>query len=403
MVYGPGLPPTQLPPARYAEIMRIPAPHFHQLQGALAPATGGCDTVWDQDDREALLRTMLTSEKMIRDQLQFYMIPTFITNERRHVGLGGCRSDFQNAEIETKWKYVTAFGTETLTLVEADALVDWQDWDADPFPREEVAVLGAGGMYDVMEACDDACAVAVFFRTEDGAPKAAHPYFEIRPHRVVIDDTLGTMEVILKSSQLVKPTLWNLTKADCASSDDPLAWVFDFDADNLVPRVDVYCRSVNAETPITLHWDGSCSCTSPCAHHSQTACAYVTDWEEGFFCGRPATWSGGQHVHQAALYGVPPERLTVNYRAGYPLDEYRCTMDSRLERAIVKLTNALLPEPPCGFCDAAEKIWKLDRTQIDPLTPEAAGMPWDIYSRGALEAWRIVKLLAAGRGGKLGR
>ena len=78
-------------------------------------------------------------------------------------------------------------------------------------------------------------------------------------------------------------------------------------------------------------------------------------------------------------------------------------MDSRLERAIVKLTNALLPEPPCGYCDAAEKIWKLDRTQIDPLTPEAAGMPWDIYSRGALEAWRIVKLLAAGRGGKLGR
>ena len=546
--------------------MQIPLAHFHQMAGASAPLGGGCDSVWDQDAREALVRTMLQAERMIINELRYYLVPTFITNERIQLGLRGARSDWQNAEVSTRWKYVTALGTETLTLVEADALVDWQDWDSDPRSTEEVAVLGAGGMYDTLAACDDECDVAIFFRTDDGAPSAAHPYFEIKPSRVIIDsvtssmevilkaaqlvkptlwnlteadcvlsdepeawvyafdtdnlvprvdvycrsvnaetpvtlywdgsctctsptrwkevkafgtETLtlveadalvdwqdwdsdprsteevavlgaggmyntlaacddecdvaiffrtddgapsaahpyfeikpsrviidsvtSSMEVILKAAQLVKPTLWNLTEADCVLSDEPEAWVYAFDTDNLVPRVDVYCRSVNAETPVTLYWDGSCTCTSPCAHQTQDACAYVTDLERGTFCGRPATYSGGAHIYQAALFTTPPETLLVDYRAGYRLDPYSCHMDSSLERAVVKLTNALLPEPPCGYCDAAETIWKRDRTPVDPLTPEAAGMPWDIYSQGALDAWRIVKRLAAGRGGKLGR
>ena len=105
----------------------------------------------------------------------------------------------------------------------------------------------------------------------------------------------------------------------------------------------------------------------------------------------------------APTWFKPPEAVRVNYRAGYPLDSKTCRMNSNLERAIVKLTNVLLPEPPCAFCDAAQIRWKQDRTNIDPLTPEAAGMPWDLYSMGALEAWRIVKRYAMGRGGKLGR
>ena len=78
-------------------------------------------------------------------------------------------------------------------------------------------------------------------------------------------------------------------------------------------------------------------------------------------------------------------------------------MDPNLERAIVKLTNVLLPESPCGFCDEAKIRWKQDRENVDPLTEEAANLPWDLYTRGGLEAWRIVKKFARGRGGKMGR
>jgi len=407
VVYGPGLPETCLPPARYAEIMRIPLPHFHQMAGPLAPLTGGCDTVWDQDDREALVWVMQQAERMIATELGYWPSPVFVTDESLHLGLDGARSDWQNAEIETNWKHVEAFGTEELTLVEADALVDWQDWDSDPRLTLEVAVLGAGGLYEDLTACDSNCEVAVFFRAEDGALSAAHPHFEIRPVRVAIDSTTDTMEVWLPAAQLIKPTLWNLTEAECAASDDTEAWVYTYDPGdttaNLVRRVDVYCRTVDTETPVTVYWDGVCACTSVCSHQTQTACAYVTDAKRGFFCARPATWNGTANIYQAALYSTPPESAVVNYRAGYPLDTVRCRMDRSLERAIVKLTNALLPEPPCGYCDAAMKLWERDRAPVDPLTPEAAGLPWDLYSQGALDAWRIVKMFAMGRGSKLGR
>jgi hypothetical protein len=107
-------------------------------------------------------------------------------------------------------------------------------------------------------------------------------------------------------------------------------------------------------------------------------------------------------VDAAPTYDLAPESVKVSYRAGYPLNNY-CRMDPRLERAIVKLTNVLLPEPPCEFCGEAKQHWHDDRKPIDPLTPEAATMPWDLYERGALEAWRIVKRMSRGQGGKMGR
>src|SRR3972149_5077151 len=100
---------------------------------------------------------------------------------------------------------------------------------------------------------------------------------------------------------------------------------------------------------------------------------------------------------------LPPVAMILKQRAGLALDTRTCSMNPNLERAIIKLTNVLLPEPPCGFCDQAQIRWQNDRKAIDPLTPEAASMPWDLYAQGALEAWRIVKRMAMGRGGKLGR
>jgi len=211
------------------------------------------------------------------------------------------------------------------------------------------------------------------------------------------------MTLTAESSMFVKPSLWKLTKADAdrPGSTNDTAWIYNASDSNFVSAVDVYCRTVNQQTPITLKWDGFCNCTSPCEHETQTGCAYITDKRRGFYTPRPATWNGTANIDATPLHARPPESVLINYRAGYPL-KY-CQMDRNMERAIVKLTNALLPEPPCGFCDAAENRWKEDRKTIDPLTPEAASLPWDVYKQGALEAWRIVKMYMRGRGGKLGR
>lgn len=388
---------TRLPLDRYQEIMQIRAPHFNQLWGQKAPLASGCDEIWDQDARDLLAWSMAQAEEMIALELSFQPAPTFVRDELQLEGLTGVRGDWYRAELKTNYGYVEDFGVEQLTLVQANATVEYLNLDNDPLDREEIAEIGTGS-YNDLPACTRACDVAVFFRVADGADDAADPRWEIRPLQVDIDGS--TMRIRTEASKLVRPELWRLTEQN--SITDENAWKIDYAVNtNFVTQVDVYCRSINTNLPVTLRWDNRCTCTTtPCAHDTQTACAYATDKKRGFFVPRPAT---GSNAYAPPSWYYPPESVCVNYRGGYPLDSRTCRMNANLERAIVKLTNVLLPEPPCGFCDAAQVRWKNDREPIDPLTPEAASMPWDLYSKGALEAWRIVKQLAMGRGGKLGR
>lgn len=390
---------TLLPLDRYAEMMQIPLTHFNQLQGVKAPLSRGCDGVWDQDARDRLAETILIAELKIANELGYYPSPKFTVDEPQSFALTGVRWDWYNADIGTDYGYVDCYGTEQLTLVQADATVEYKDLDNDPLDREETAEIG-NALYADLPACANKCDVAVFFRVADGAEDAADAAWEIRPINVDIDGS--TMKITADSSLFVRPELWLLTKQNCFGSDDPNLWIWNWQTANLVTYVDVYCRTVNQQTPVTLMWDGVCGCSGVCQHKTQTACAYPTDKKHGFFVPRAATWNGTTNIDNVPLYDVPPESVKVSYRSGYPLTR-NCKMDERLERAIVKLTNALLPEPPCGYCDLAQIRWQEDRKPIDPLTPEAANMPWDLYTRGALEAWRIVKRMAMGQGMKMGR
>jgi hypothetical protein len=239
--------------------------------------------------------------------------------------------------------------------------------------------------------------VRVYFREADGAWDSADPRWEIRPVKADVDGTVLT--ITAESCMFVKPENWESGKLDFDAGSTE--WMVPFTINELVDAVDLYCESTDEATPVTLYWEGVCTCGTQCSHQTQAACAYVTDWERGWFAPRPATWDGANHQWTAALYSDPPVKLTVDYLAGYPLDERTCRMHPVLERAVVKLANALLPEPPCGYCDQAEVLWKRDRQPVDPLTPEAASMPWDVYSQGALEAWRIVKRFTRRTGGSV--
>lgn len=371
---------------RWAQIMRVNRCHFNQVDGAKAPmSSDGCDDVWGQQDREDLAMTIATAEEMIANELGFWPAPKYVVGEE--IRVGRVRADWWNAEFSTRWKYVQAFGVRELTLIEENAPVAYVDRDGDAYGREEVALIGdPAALYHYLATdCADPCDVRVFFREEDGAWDDADPRWEIRPVRADIDGDHLTIEA--ESCMFVRPELWLLEPGETEGRD----WVVDFDVNNLVGAVDVYCEDVDLETPVTIYWDGVCSCASPCAHTTQAACALVTHWERGHFAARPATWGGSSHAYAAPTYAQQPVKLRIDYLAGYPLDPRTCRMHPMLERAVVKLANALLPEPPCGFCDLAEKAWKNDRRDVDPLTVEAASLPWDLYSRGALEAWRIVK------------
>lgn len=376
---------TLLPIDRYFSVMNMTGIrncHGNQVDGAKAPLSGGCDSIWSQQDREDLAWTMATAEQMIAEELGFWPAPKWITEEE--IRMARVRTDWWNAEFSTKWKYVQQFGTQTLTAIEENAPVVYENRVPDALAREETAVIGdpAALYYYISSQCADPCDVRVYFREEDGAWDNVDPRWEIRPVKPDVDG--DNLTITAESCMFVKPTLWEIPRQT-----DPDDWVVPFDTDNLVSAVDLYCEGVNLNLPVTLYWDPLCACTSlPCSCRTQAACALVTDWERGHFAARPAT---GANAYTQPTYVDPPFKMKVNYLAGYPLDERTCRMNPMLERAVVKLTNALLPEPPCGYCDAAELLWKRDREVIDPLTPEAASLPWDVYSRGALESWRIVK------------
>lgn len=394
---------TLLPLDRYATIMYIPLPHFNQLEGAKAPVVKGCNGIWDQMARDALAWTMAQAEEMIAEYLNFWPSPKFLTDEEIAFNLPGVRQDWEWAEIQTRYGLIDCFGTETLTLKKANADVIYTNSNNNPNGRENLATISSTGLYvEELAACDNKCEVAVFFRETDGAEDSADCRWEIKPLKVDIDGS--TMSITGDSALFVKPELWELTELESAGNVDSKAWIIDFDTGNLVTHVDVYCRTVNKQSPVTLRWDGICDCVGICEHRTQTACAYRTDKRRGYFAPRASTWNGTTNIEARPLHcHIPPESVLTNYRAGFALDK-SCRMNSSMERAIVKLTNALLPEPPCGFCgDVANRIWNDDRRPVDPLTPEVASMPWDIYKRGALEAWRIVKLFALGRGSKAGR
>lgn len=230
------LPRTLLPLARYAEIMQIPLPHFQQMAGPLAPLGSGCDKVWDQDARDLLAWTMVQAEEMIAQELGFWEAPKFITNENIPFGIDRVRSDWYNAEVRTEWSYVECYGTEQLTLVMADALVEYSSSDSDPLSRQEIGQVG-NALYADLPACSNVCDVAVFFRVADGAEDAADDRWEIRPIKVDIDGS--TMRITAPASLFIRPELWSLTEQDCVGSDDKNKWKWDFKVANLVSKVDV--------------------------------------------------------------------------------------------------------------------------------------------------------------------
>ena len=370
--------------------MGIPICHGNGIDGARAPLKGGCDDLWDNQNREDLALAVAEAELLVSGELGTLPAPTWVVDEE--VRVGRVRSDWWNAEFSTQWKRVEAFGTQTLTLIDGSSPVTYENLRHDPYNREETALIGEpGGMYYFPAGqCDDVCAVKVFFTEADGAWDSADPRWEIRPLRADVEPP-GT-RVQAESCMFLRPELqqWQYRHEWPEGSRE---WATDFDTDNLVDEVDVYCESTNTYLPITLYWEGLCDCGSPCSHSTQAACAYATDLDRGFFAPRPAT---GANAYTAALHSTPPVKFTVSYKAGWPLDSRTCRMDPRLERAIVKLANVLLPEPPCGFCDPARTKWERDRALMEPLTEAATLIPWGLMERGAFEAWRLVQSVMRG-------
>ena len=386
--YGPDIGQIRpiMPAEEWMRYHAIHPAHFYQMKGVNAPTGRGCDKVWDQDDRNQLNEYIKIAEDMIRTELGYSVGPEFFTDEEIMYGYDS-NIRHRRAPVKTRWGNVIDYGVEKLTLVKSDAVVTYYNRDADPEDVPETAVIGTS-LYDWIDPCANPNDVAIFFRVADGAIDAAHSSWEIRDFTVDIDG--DQMYIRMPAPYLLKPSLRALTRRDVRHMSEDEAWIHSYVTDNLVTAVDIYCRTTDSTTPVSLLWSKRCECLeNPCQHSTQTGCPQDMNNRIGSFVPVPATWNGSKHIIANYAYFGIPEKLKVNYRAGLPL-----ARDGRLNplirRAIIKLTNVMMPAPACGLCDYAKSLYENDREPVSQLTVESANVPWGLYQRGAVEAWRII-------------
>lgn len=372
---------TILPLDLWALYNGIKLTHFNQQGGENAPTTN-CQIVFDSYHIDEVALAVQQAETMITEQLGFYPAPYY--EELAEVKVPrNVRTDWWNAPFMTSKKYVQSYGRKVLYPITLGAPVNYVDLDNDPRGINETAIIGEN-LYGGLTGCDsDNCTLRVFFQESDGA--LDHPSYEYEIRPVKVESYLGGVILKAPSALFIKPTLTRLTKEECKYSGDEDAWINDYDESNWVTNVDIYCEMIDTDTPAgEVTWMDFCE--TPCGTTSSDLCITALKSKVGSFKA---------NLESDCYTRCPPELLNVSYTSGYPLRN--CVMDTIMQRAIIKLSNVLLPLFPCrcpqeyGSMTSQEEIWFQDRLPVDPLTTEAANMPWQLYSRGALEAWRIVR------------
>lgn len=192
-----------------------------------------------------------------------------------------------------------------------------------------------------------------------------------------------------------------------------------YDAD-----IQIYEEQDHLEDAVCFLWtvdETGCACET----ETQRACARLVDAEGGAIEAEPGSWDGTTLTPSMAAKCYPPDRVTVAYRAGlrdprrYP--RYWSYVDgadvrslrqtdpfgARMAEAIVRLANTLFPDDARCGCTYASQIWARDKMLVGygsatsttsdsrPTIEESQRCPFG-PSYGALQAWRMIKPIAAG-------
>jgi hypothetical protein len=396
---------------RFARIMGAHPLHFNGVFVEAAPVTT-CDQPlmqydWQTADgvsRESIALAISDAEAKISQWLGFKPLPTFEIDER-HAFVQPYAPDWFRydmaqvvhggtaAAVQLDYGHVVAGGIEQRTPIATDASVVYSDDDGDGY-KETATVTAVTTVTDVNE-------IVLVLPGEGGAEE-----FEVRPIRVSIDPGTHTATITCRREQLVIPTLYerlDSTRAIDGSSDA-----------NFLDHADVYRSWHDPSQQVQFLWEaagstcgcGSATCQS-CYLGAQFGCSTVRDYRLGLISGTPAVWDSTAQTYSFTPYWVAraPDKARWWYRAGYR-DQSRPRpfkdMAQRWERAIATLTASSLERPFCG-CKTVESItnyWREDfalLTQDHSFRTSAKLLDNPLgTTRGAVEAWRLIRTEALG-------
>lgn len=384
----------------------------------LAQVTSSCNEVifqhaWqgvDAAGREDIEEAIIRAEQIFFDHARFWPAPKYV--EKRNIqwprypdvrfdNWGFSGSDGRWLTVNVGESYIQKIGIETRTLIEAVRPVTYTDLDSD--------TLFETFTLTVVTSVTDPAELAVYFSTADRWDgSAVGEKWRVRPLNIVISG--GTATITGKRWLVVKPVLY-----EGVSPEDGIDAL---DNANFVTTLDVYRLYIDptgittATAQAELIYETSpwpyyaCACDNPSNNYDPAALASATG-RGGIRDSLLGEVSIGKSVYNATSgqWGAPgcggcsiPDRVTLRYQAGYPLNaEYR--MDDRVKRTVAKLAAAELPQRLCA-CDSANRAWyhwqfDLARTEGGGDESYGAISPDDLNNpigskRGQVMAWREI-------------
>lgn len=348
----------------WVELMEENIWHFNQAIGATAPATE-CP-VYIQPERERLARILNIAFKRVQKQLAFAILPVWDSAD--FVLQEGIPYERQIFTL-THNRYVEAFGQRATTLIEATAPIVYTDEDGDG--EDDTGTLTIATTVDPDE-------IQVFFMVADGAPEAGSEYYRIYPERITSDGVTAT--IVIHRANLVQPAIWEEPYVITDPSRLQRNYADIAAAADFVRDLDVYRVYNDTTTPVIIKSD-----------------RYLEGYTTGLDTFTEAVGSVqlvdamlGEFRIRHSCSNVPlyPERFTVYFKAGYPLDDGH--IDETLAEAVIRIANADNPVPRwCAMCKQTGTIWQGDQYLFgrDELQRADVDNPFGLKS-GQVLSWR---------------
>jgi len=331
--------------------------HFAQMESDDYMPSTTCGMRWfqyswqnaDRISREEIAQAIREAEDLIEAELGYFLLPTWVTNERLYFerpilrelfNLNGRNVRGQRVSIQTNHGHVLSGGQRVKEGIET-ANVTRSDADGDGY--SELCTVS------VSTSVEDADEIKCYLPGESGADE-----YEIRPITVSLDTDANTATITFKSWQIVDPDEYEAMNPSAVDADA---------AGSYLTTVDVYRVYNSPQTQVQFVWEqdtllyencGSSSCTA-CQLGTQTGCFHNRDARLGIVVPSPATWDASDQNFDEANFSVcrAPDQIVLHYYSGnrdHSLDRPESVMEHYWELAVAYYAASMLQKPSCG-CD----------------------------------------------------
>ncbi len=392
--------------------------HFWQLaDNEIIPVTSNCNSIvrqyaWQNADaggRSDVLDAIEHAESSLAELLTFWPMPRSAEKTiqfPRYLDRGVW--NLSHADGDGRWMdvnlpsegFIDSLGPVDLDLL-GSQVVTFSDDDDDGL-KENFATAA------IATSETDPDNIAVYFSSADRLDDVLDNW-RILPVEVTISDA-GDVTVTGKRWQIVRKILY---EGAGKVAIDPAV------DGNFAVTLDIYVRKTNVtgitndEAQALLIWEtspypnwavccsnggASDSSTDPAAEAIGIARAGIRNSEMGIVNLGRAAYNATTGIWSAINWGIcrPPDRATVRYYAGYPLQNG--DMAKKMQIAVARLAAAELPHKICA-CDQSNRElhrWQFDLSRSNLPEEYAVFSSNDLENplgtrRGHVYAWKFVK------------